>query len=584
MARHSGPPATPTSTTWDTRSTPSRPTAVTRSRVGRAGSVSGHRPGSTSAPSTTACCRRPSGGSPRTREDRPVLLGDRPALEAGRLDPARDRPEGPARHPAPDGALLRADRERRPPRHAARRGLDVERARQPGPLPTALQPARSRPRCSTTRPASRPCPRRPLPRDPRLLRDVDVGLRRLPGRVAGKTGTAEKVVQLPGYTQPMLRTSRGGAATAPLTSRARSVVCVLIENGGHGGTAAAPAALKVFEHFFHEPAPPDRDDLLRLMADLVYSASSRARARARRRELVHAAPLLARLDWLMLLAVGVIVGYGLWVISGITRDDVVGDPTYYVYRQFVFVAIGVLALIVGIVVDPELYRRFHRHIYLGTLVLFAAVFLAGTVARGSRRWIDLGFFRFQPSEFGKLLVVLALAGFLADRYRRLNDSRTVLSTIGLAVPPIVLVFVQPDIGTALVYVAALAALLFVAGTRWSHLVVVWRGRRAGDRLGAVVAAGRGRGRAQAVPEEPPDRLPAPGSGSARRDVQRQPVDHRRRLRRLRRPRREGRDPDEPRLPARARHRLRVRLARRAARLPRRRRSCCCCTCSSSGGG
>ncbi len=209
------------------------------------------------------------------------------------------------------------------------------------------------------------------------------------------------------------------------------------------------------------------------MADLVYSASSRARARARRRELVQAAPLLARLDWVMLLAVGGIVSYGLWVISGITRDDVVGDPTYYVYRQFVFVAIGVVALLVGILVDPELYRRFHRHIYLGTLVLFAAVFLAGTVARGSKRWIDLGFYRFQPSEFGKLLVVLALAGFLADRYRRLNDSRTVLSTIGLAVPPIVLVFIQPDIGSALVYVAALAALLFIAGTRWSHLAVVW---------------------------------------------------------------------------------------------------------------
>ena len=207
--------------------------------------------------------------------------------------------------------------------------------------------------------------------------------------------------------------------------------------------------------------------------NLVYSASSRSRARARRRELVQAAPLFARLDWMMLLAVAGIVAYGLWVISGITRDDVPGDSTYYVYRQFVFVALGVLALVIGIVIDPDLYRRFQKHIYLGTLILFAIVFLSGAVARGSRRWIDLAFFRFQPSEFGKLLVVLALAGFLADRYRRLDDPRTVLATIGLAVPPIVLVFIQPDIGSALVYVAALGALLFVAGTRWPHLVVVW---------------------------------------------------------------------------------------------------------------
>jgi rod shape determining protein RodA len=209
------------------------------------------------------------------------------------------------------------------------------------------------------------------------------------------------------------------------------------------------------------------------MGDLVYSASSRARARARRRELVQAAPLVARLDWVMLLAVGGIVAFGLWVISGITRDDVPGDATYYVYRQFVFVAIGVLALAVATFVDPDVYRRFHRHIYLGTLFLFAIVFLAGTVARGSRRWIDLGFFRFQPSEFGKLLVVLALAGFLADRSKRIGEARTVLAMIGLAIPPVVLVFVQPDIGSALVYVAALAAVLFVAGTRWPHLAVVW---------------------------------------------------------------------------------------------------------------
>jgi rod shape determining protein RodA len=209
------------------------------------------------------------------------------------------------------------------------------------------------------------------------------------------------------------------------------------------------------------------------MGDLVYSASSRARARARRRELVQAAPLVARLDWLMLLAVGGIVAFGLWVIAGITHDDVPGDATYYVYRQVVFVAIGVLALAVATFVDPDLYRRFHRHIYLGTLFLFAIVFLAGTVARGSRRWIDLGFFRFQPSEFGKVLVVLALAGFLADRYKRIGDARTVLAMLGLAIPPVVLVFVQPDIGSALVYVAALAAVLFVAGTRWPHLAVVW---------------------------------------------------------------------------------------------------------------
>ncbi len=208
------------------------------------------------------------------------------------------------------------------------------------------------------------------------------------------------------------------------------------------------------------------------MADLVYSASSRARARARRRELAQAAPLIARLDWWMLLAVAGIVSYGLWAISGITRHDVVGDPGHFVNRQLVFAAIGIGGLVVTIFVDPDVYRRYQRQLYLGTLLTFLVVFLKGEVARGSRRWIDVGFFRFQPSEFGKLLVVLALAGFLADRFRRIGETSTVLTAVALAIPPMLLVFVQPDIGSALVYVAALAAVLFVAGTRWPHLAVI----------------------------------------------------------------------------------------------------------------
>jgi rod shape determining protein RodA len=208
------------------------------------------------------------------------------------------------------------------------------------------------------------------------------------------------------------------------------------------------------------------------MADLVYTPSARARARARRRELTQAAPLFARLDWVMLAAVAGIVLYGLWAIAGITRHDRPGSPDYFVYRQVAFAAIGVLGLLIAILIDPQLYRRFKTQIYVGTLGLFAFVFMAGTVARGSKRWIDLGPFRFQPSEFGKLLVVLALAGFIADRFRRLNDTRSVLTVIALALPPMLLVFIQPDIGSSLVYAAALFAILFVAGIRWLHVAVV----------------------------------------------------------------------------------------------------------------
>src|SRR5207247_10735120 len=136
--------------------------------------------------------------------------------------------------------------------------------------------------------------------------------------------------------------------------------------------------------------------------------------------------------------------------------------------QSVYVVIGVLGLLIATLVDPDLYRTRWRVIFGGTSFLIAIVLLAGPI-RGSKRRLDLGFFRFQPSEFGKVLFVLALAGFLAERSRRLGEVRTTLSTVGLASIPIFLVFLQPDFGSALVYCAAVAAVLFVAGTPWTHI-------------------------------------------------------------------------------------------------------------------
>jgi rod shape determining protein RodA len=181
--------------------------------------------------------------------------------------------------------------------------------------------------------------------------------------------------------------------------------------------------------------------------------------------------VLRRLDWVMLLAVGGLVGYGLWAISGVTRFDVPGDPNYYVVRQAVAAGVGTVALVIALAIPPSLVARGWRILYGTTVVLMVLVFAVGEEIRGSRRWIDVGL-QFQPSEFGKVLFVLALAGFLAERSRRIGSWSTVASALGLAIAPLLLVFLQPDLGTAMVYTAALAAVLFLAGTRWRHLAAL----------------------------------------------------------------------------------------------------------------
>jgi rod shape determining protein RodA len=177
------------------------------------------------------------------------------------------------------------------------------------------------------------------------------------------------------------------------------------------------------------------------MVEYIGTAATTRRRRRRPSSLGQAreTSLLARLDWTLLLA------------------------------SAVFVAVGAALMIATIAVDPEWYRRSMRGVYLLLLGVLAIVLLAGSVSRHSRRWIDVSFFRFQPSEFGKLLLVLFLAAFLADRLQRVEQMRTPLAAVAFAVPPIVLVFAQPDLGSALVYAAALGACLFVGGTRWSHL-------------------------------------------------------------------------------------------------------------------
>ncbi|HEX2495639.1 MAG TPA: rod shape-determining protein RodA [Gaiellaceae bacterium] len=216
------------------------------------------------------------------------------------------------------------------------------------------------------------------------------------------------------------------------------------------------------------------------MADYAASAPSRPR-RYPRADTARAVSFVRRLDWVMLAAVAGLVGFGLWAVDGITRQDIPGDPDFYVTRQTVFALMGVVGLVGALFVDPSHLRRFRKAVYGLLIAMLLVVMVVGTEVRGSTRWIDLGFFQFQPSEFGKLLLAIFVAALLAERGRRVTEARTTLVVLGAAAVPTLLVFLQPDIGTALVYGAIVLAALFFAGTRWRDLAVV-------AAVGAIVAS------------------------------------------------------------------------------------------------
>ncbi len=160
----------------------------------------------------------------------------------------------------------------------------------------------------------------------------------------------------------------------------RSSWCVpLIENGGEGGKAAAPAAERVFARFFHVPAVQPGIIGLRLM--LEYAGSQRAGLRAER-EAPRLLAVVRSIDWILLAGVAALVVVGLWGVAGVTKFALPNDPTYYLNRQILYACVGAVVLVVAAIVDPDIYRRYWRGIFIGTAVVIAFVLLVGHAAHG----------------------------------------------------------------------------------------------------------------------------------------------------------------------------------------------------------
>jgi len=179
-----------------------------------------------------------------------------------------------------------------------------------------------------------------------------------------------------------------------------------------------------------------------------------------------------RIDPLMLLATLGLIAASIYIIGSATQDDRPGEGNYFLYRQAAYAGVGFVLMLLMTRFDYSRLREWKLGIYgllIGSILLVSA---AGVSARGSRRAIALPFFSFQPSELGKLLLVVALAGFLVDRFRRLNDRETTSRIVLLAVIPAMLVIAQPDLGSGFVYLAILVAVMFVAGTPWTHFAAL----------------------------------------------------------------------------------------------------------------
>jgi rod shape determining protein RodA len=173
---------------------------------------------------------------------------------------------------------------------------------------------------------------------------------------------------------------------------------------------------------------------------------------------VRALPLI---DPMLLLAAA-----GLVACSMVTLTNAVGSSV--AERQGIYAGIGVLLALVLSRFDYSRLRELKYGLF-GLMILLNLAVYAMPPIQGARRWIPLPFIQLQSSEFGKVLIIIALAGFAVDRSRQLHEWRTTARVMLLALLAAMLVIPQPDLGTGMVYVAVGFSVLFFAGTSFKQL-------------------------------------------------------------------------------------------------------------------
>jgi rod shape determining protein RodA len=187
-----------------------------------------------------------------------------------------------------------------------------------------------------------------------------------------------------------------------------------------------------------------------------------------------------RVDWILLLAVLGLVTLGsllVWSATSHREDLTGGDPTAYLKKQLVNVAIGLVLMVIVLATDHRWVRIVAPVVYLGSVLGLVMVLMMGSTINGSRSWLDLGGMSIQPSEFAKLAVVIGMALWVAERADvrrgRLGGSAgDVIGMLAIAGLPAALILLQPDLGTMLVLSATVFGVLAVSGAprRWLALL------------------------------------------------------------------------------------------------------------------
>ena len=190
---------------------------------------------------------------------------------------------------------------------------------------------------------------------------------------------------------------------------------------------------------------------------------------------LHDRPHARRLDQVdpyLLIATLLLIAYGLVMTYAVTVESrtLLGDPMQYVIRGALWASIGLAVMVAVAMFDYAWLGTFAPVLYLLTLGLLALVMFIGVSSLGAQRSVNFAGISFQFSEVAKVLMIVVLAKFFADRIDKIGSPITIALALAILGPAFVLVYRQPDLGTSLVFVAIFFGMAFMAGARLWQLI------------------------------------------------------------------------------------------------------------------
>jgi rod shape determining protein RodA len=177
--------------------------------------------------------------------------------------------------------------------------------------------------------------------------------------------------------------------------------------------------------------------------------------------------LYFHIDWALVAAIAALCGVGLAMIYSTT-----GGATRLYWTQIYGIVIGIGAMVVAMTIDYRSLADKSHLLYIGLVMLLVAVALFGSKQMGAQRWLDLGFYNLQPSEFAKATLALVLAKLLGESRRPVLSNNELFLACVLTAIPLLLIVRQPDLGTAVTLMPVLLVITFAAGLPLKYLGAV----------------------------------------------------------------------------------------------------------------